>query len=64
MKQRDGFLTAEQVAERLGVRKNKVSAWLKAGVLPFERSPWDGRLKLIPVEKVDALQKARPNLAA
>lgn len=57
----DEYIIAEEARQILGVGVNRMAQLLKDGVLPFERSPLDKRIKLIKRADVEALaKKARP----
>jgi hypothetical protein len=61
----DEYIIAEEARQILGVGVNRMAQLLKDGVLPFERSPLDRRIKLIKRSDVEELaKKARPKILA
>lgn len=43
----EGFMTAREVAKRLGVTKSLVERWIRKGLIKAERAERDGGLYLI-----------------
>ena len=60
----DGFMTMAQARARLGVaRATMVKIVRDAGIQVYD-DPRDGRIKLVRVEDVEALERPRPRFRA
>jgi len=56
------YLTVGEVMKRLDISKVRMSQWIKDGTIKTEPSPYDKRVKLIPISEVERL-KALPRPA-
>lgn len=57
------WMTAEQARQLLGIGRHKLAALLAAGVLPYQESTLDKRVKLVKLEDVQRLQGERKVLS-
>ncbi len=55
MKQDGEFITATEARVRLGISKSVLARWLSEGVLPYVKSPYNKRAKLVRREDVERL---------